>query len=451
LNFLLSAALPPFDRKNLAMTGKWLIFWASGMFLHSLCASPAAAQRISPSGPAPAASISGVPTANMPQTWGGSAPPLSGQGYSGPPPTAPPLAPSWQPSGAAPPAGFDPYANSGLSNQPILGGVSGLPPSAAPPPAFNGYGAPNYGANPYAAPGTGYGNPYPTGAPPYGFQDPNWGAAAWPTQPTQRFITNLTLKHLWIEGDAGNELDINDTELSTTLNLFNIVPFATQPLRVTPGFILHLWAGPDEPTTADLPPRAYSGFIGFHFHTSPDRPLQGEINFRPGVYTDFETLDTDSFRFPGYGLIKYQLTERLQLKGGLEYLDRLQIQMLPAGGVLWTPSPQTRFDIYFPRPKLAQYFTTLGNQDLWWYVGGEYGGGSWTIQRDSGMTDRVDYNDIRVFLGIEFGPAQRMANADPIGFFEGGFVFRREVIYAENPGDNFEPNESFMLRAGVSY
>lgn len=431
------------------MRRPWLIFFVA--IATSAMASDAWAQRIYPSGPAPADTIGGTPPASMPPTWGGAAP-APGATYAGPPPTAPPLTPSWQPSTAAPPpTTFDPYASSGLSNQPILGGVSGLPQNAAPPPAFNQYGAPTYGANPY--PGTGYGNPYPTGAPPYGFSDPNWGAnwgPTWPNQTPQRFLNNLTLKHTWIEGDTGNELDINDTELSTTL-LFPRVPFSTQPLRVTPGFILHLWAGPSEPTDADLPARAYSGFLGFHFHTSPDRPLQGEIQVRPGVYTDFQTFNIDSFRFPGFGLIKYQLTERLQIKGGIEYYDRLRVQMLPAGGVLWTPNPQTRFDIYFPRPKLAQYVTTVGNQDLWWYVSGEYGGGSWTIQRDSGFGDRIDYNDIRVALGIEFGPAQRMANADSLGFFEAGFVFRREVIYAQNPAHNFEPTNTFMLRAGVSY
>ncbi len=431
----------------------WLIFFV--VVAPLLVPTLASAQpRITPSGPAPASPLQGVPTASMPQTWG-NAPPLGSSTYAGPPPTAPPLTPSWQPSGAAPGAAFDPYANSGLSNQPILGGVSGLPPNSAPPPAFNNTGAPNgaapnYGANPYANPGTGYGNPYPTGAPPYGFQDPNWGASAWPTQQPQRFINNLTLKHTWLNGTTGNELDINDTEASTTFAFANI-PFATQPLRITPGFIFHQWAGPGEPTTADLPARAYSAYLGIRFLTDPSRPLQGEIDFRPGVYTDFQTLDDDSLRFPGVGLIKYQLTERLQIKGGIEYLDRLQIQMLPAFGVLWTPSPQTRFDIYFPRPKLAQYFTTVGNQDLWWYVGGEYGGGSWTIQRDSGLTDRIDYNDIRVFLGVEFGPAQRMSNADPIGFFDAGFAFRRQVIYANTPIDNFNPDNTFLVRAGVSY
>lgn len=438
------------------MAKKWLIFFV--IFSSCTGASRVWGQtRITPSGPAPADGISGgVPTASMPQTWG-NAPPIGGPAYSAqPPPTAPPLNPTWNPNaGGAPPPVFDPYANSGLSNQPILGGVQGMPPNTAPPPAFSNpgtapaFGANPYAASPYAAPGTGYGNPYPSGAPPYGFQDPNWGSM-WPSQQPQRFITNLELEHAWLYGSGGNDLSINDTELSTTFNFAN-VPLATQPLRITPGFIFHQWAGPSEPTTADLPARAYSAFVAFRFHTDPARPLQGEIDFRPGVYTDFQTFDSDSFRFPGVGLIKYQLTERLQIKGGIEYLDRLQVQLLPAFGVLWTPNPQTRFDIYFPRPKLAQYLTTVGNQDLWWYVGGEYGGGSWTIQRDSGLTDRVDYNDIRVVLGTEFGPAQRMANADPVGFFEVGFVFRRQIIYADNPGDNFNPNETFMLRAGISY
>ena len=47
----------------------------------------------------------------------------------------------------------------------------------------------------------------------------------------------------------------------------------------------------------------------------------------------------------------------------------------------------------------------MGNQDLWWYVGGEYGGGAWTVEREGDFSDRIDINDIRVMLGLEWGQA----------------------------------------------
>src|SRR5207248_154812 len=78
---------------------------------------------------------------------------------------------------------------------------------------------------------------------------------------------------------------------------------------------------------------------------------------------------------------------------------------LPAGGLLWTPTPQVRFDIFFPQPKLSAYLTTVGQYELWWYLAGEYGGGAWTIQRADGTDDRVDINDIRASAGLEMtGP-----------------------------------------------
>ena len=99
------------------------------------------------------------------------------------------------------------------------------------------------------------------------------------------------------------------------------------------------------------------------------------------------------------------------------------------GGLLWEPNNQTRFDFYFPTPKLSQYLTTLGNYDFWWYVGGEFGGGSWTIKRADGRNDRVDINDVRMTLGLEFGGQALLAEGRRLGFLELGYVFAREVRY----------------------
>jgi hypothetical protein len=120
---------------------------------------------------------------------------------------------------------------------------------------------------------------------------------------------------------------------------------------------------------------------------------------------------------------------------------------------LWEPNDRTRFDIYFPKPKLASYLSTIGNNDYWWYVAGEYGGGSWTVKREIApiLTDRYDQNDIRLIVGLEWGPAEWFRDGRRLGFVEAGWVTDREGIYYLRTQDNFSLRDSFMLRAGIGY
>jgi hypothetical protein len=134
------------------------------------------------------------------------------------------------------------------------------------------------------------------------------------------------------------------------------------------------------------------------------------------------------------------------LKFGVMYIDRNDIKLLPAGGVLYTPTPQVRFDFFFPQPKLSAQLTTVGQFEVWWYVAAEYGGGAWTIERTDGTSDRVDINDIRVSGGLEWTGPNGLT-----GFFEIGYVFKREVVYVVEPSDTFNPDDSWMLRAGIAF
>ena len=125
---------------------------------------------------------------------------------------------------------------------------------------------------------------------------------------------------------------------------------------------------------------------------------------------------------------------------------------------MWTQNPQTRWDIFFPQPKLASYLTTLGNYDLWWYLGGEYGGGTWTVQTGldppfgTGRTKQLmDINDFRVLLGLELGPPVSGSVGQRGVFFEVGYVFHREVIFVATPADSFKPNETIMFRGGFAF
>lgn len=336
--------------------------------------------------------------------------------YSIPAQTAPTYTPATSPAAGVAP--YSPYA----------------PSPYAPPPA----------AAPYAAPA-----PYsttPSALYPDGIATPQiFPAGGFSLDPPLRLLQEVRGRWTWLSPMGSNSLGVNDIETSATF----AIPFlrTINPLLITPGFGIHFFEGPVtvEPNGADLPPNTYDAYLDTAWHPQITPWLGANLGVRVGAYSDFQTFNTNSIRIMGRGLGVVTLTPTLKIAAGVVYIDRVLIKLFPAGGLIWTPNPDSRYDILFPNPKLAHRWTTLGNTDVWFYVSGEYGGGSWTINRIDG-TDQADYNDIRVNLGIE-GYGYRGLH----GFFEVGYVFNRQIIYRYAPEDNYNPSDTVMLRAGLEY
>jgi hypothetical protein len=200
-----------------------------------------------------------------------------------------------------------------------------------------------------------------------------------------------------------------------------------------------------------LPPLAYSGFLDVGWRSDPTRVFGGELAGRIGIFSDFRNFDQDSIRPSGLALMRYNLTPTVAVKAGVWYINRADLKLLPAGGVVWTPNPQTKFDIFFPQPKLARYLTTLGNYDLWWYVSGEYGGGTWYIKTPPpDAPTLMDYNDFRVALGLELGPPATSGVGQRGIFFEVGYVFERELVFTSPPATR-SLDDTWMLRGGIAF
>lgn len=318
-------------------------------------------------------------------------------------------------------------------------GTGGFPPGA--------YGGPVNNAGVLAPGAIG-------GASPYGY---NWNpqgsvAGAFTTTPAfVRFFQGPRFRHAFIYGDNDKDsLQINDTDVSLAFAVPNFL-FSNQPLYILPSFSLHQWDGPNAPATADLPSKAYSAFLDTGWQSDPLRLLGAELGVRVGVFSDFDTFTSDSLRVMGRGLARVRITPTATLKGGVVYLDRNRVKLLPAGGVLWQPNPGTRFDLFFPEPKLAHYLNTVGTYDTWWYVGGMYGGGAWTVKRADDTKDSIDINDIRLLLGLEWGRNDQLRDGRRVGFLEVGYVFNRELLYKNKPADNLDLDDSFVVRAGIGY
>ena len=349
--------------------------------------------------------------------------------------TTPTIAPPAQPA-------FDPFssqaANAGsvLSPPPSTGFPGAAPATIFPPNAA----PPGYPGYPQTPPSM-----FPNWQPTVG-NWPNNALSGFEEGPYLSLFQDLKFKYTWINGGGGNDIAINDFETGVTMNYPDFLA-SGRPLKVSPGFIFSLWQGPSPPQiAADMPGNAYGAFLDFDWTTAPERPIGGEINFRFGLYSDFSTITTDSWRFTGTGLGRFALTPTMTAKLGVEYLDRVNVKMLPAFGLFWQPNTDVNLELYFPRPRLARRWTQYGNTDLWVYLGGEYGGGTWTVKRVSGFTDQVDINDIRIYAGVDWTTLQKLR-----GFFEVGYVFNRQLEYRYQPPGQLGLEDSFMLRCGLTF
>ncbi len=284
------------------------------------------------------------------------------------------------------------------------------------------------------------------------------GGASGATPAATKLLQEIRLQHHWLSPSGSHEFGTNDTETSATF-AFPLFFNRQTPLLVTPGFAIHLWDGPRTTPTelVDLPPRVYDAFLDAAWNPQITPWLGAELGARVGVYSDFEKVVSDSVRIQARGLAAVAISPSFQLKAGVIYLDRNKVKLLPAGGVVWIPNPDTRFDILFPNPKLAKRLTTTGTFEWWYYLRGEYGGGTWTVHRATGaregLVDSIDYNDLRVALGSEFVRTTRLR-----GFCEVGLSFEREILFypVENraiaePQSEFKPSNTVFLGGGLAY
>jgi outer membrane receptor protein involved in Fe transport len=196
-----------------------------------------------------------------------------------------------------------------------------------------------------------------------------------------------------------------------------------------------------------MPANTYDAFLDFAWSPEILPWLSAELGFRTGVYSDFSTFNTHSMRFIGGGMGVVRLSPNLWAKFGAIYLDRASTKLIPAGGIVWKPSDESLWEIVFPRPKISRRLSFVGTTPVWGFVAMDFfGGGSWTIERASGSSDEVEYDDMRVELGLEWQTARNWKF-----LFEVGYVFNRKLKYVSLMPEEFDPDGSFMLRAGVAW
>ena len=282
-----------------------------------------------------------------------------------------------------------------------------------------------------------------------------------------RFLHDVSMDYHWFagHGSSTSQLGINDIDFKATFAL--PMPLFQQPqeppLLITPGFAWHYWDGPSSNAAGnpDMPPRTYDAYLDAAWNpVFVPNAFSAELDASVGIYSDFSQITSQSIRLKGKGMAVIAIPDtNLTMKARRLVHQPGKVQAASRGRVRVEAQPASRDSTSSsPIPSSrSNCYTTAGGTEWWWYLSGDYGGGVWTIKRsldptnpayktENGQIDLVDYDDIRVALGIDF---KRPAGVT--GFFEGGYAFQRELNYASGLPSTFDPNGTFYVHAGVSF
>ncbi len=255
------------------------------------------------------------------------------------------------------------------------------------------------------------------------------------------FFQKLSLSAAWFAG-SGDPEDLGATEIETLLTVALPMPIREWPLLITPGYNVAYLAGP---SVTDLPPRLHNAYVDFTWVPRIVNRYTLVLGVAPSVISDFESSGNGAFRLTGKALVLVDWSERLQFRAGLLYLNRDNVRLLPVGGVVWKPTDWSEYEIFFPKPKLAWRFNVGPGFEDWLFTTAEFGGNTWAVVRQDGDQDRLTYLDYRILIGVE-----RRLNGGAGFRVEAGYVFGRDVEF-ESGGGDFQPNDTVIIRGGVTW
>lgn len=247
----------------------------------------------------------------------------------------------------------------------------------------------------------------------------------------------------WLAKPAEADLGVTEFELGAKFGL--PLPLPDANLLVSPALAVDYFDGPTAP---DLPASVYEAGLGISVLRPVGQRWFTTLNVTPLVASDFKADQSEALRITGSGVALYQWNPYTRLVLGAVYLDRRDVSVLPAAGIIWIPNDDWRFELVSPRPRIAWRFgcpSAMTCVEHWAYVAFEFGGGQWAVVRSSGAHDVVTLRDYRFLFGVE-----RKAIGGVTARFEIGYVFGRALEYASATPD-FDPDDTLLLRVGATY
>lgn len=202
----------------------------------------------------------------------------------------------------------------------------------------------------------------------------------------------------------------------------------------------------DASPSLDVPELLYSSSLeaGLRLEFGSDWSLIAGA--QPGWFND-EKIGGRGFRVPAVVLLGYSVVpEVLTVFVGVVRVDRNDFDIFPVAGLTWTPDPDTRVDLTFPKPRISR---RIGHVpwllEDWLFVGGSIGGNTWSVRRADGSIDELTFFDYRLTGGYE-----RLVDGGTGYSIEAGYVGGRRFEYL-NDGSTTDLPGSFIVEATFKF
>lgn len=202
----------------------------------------------------------------------------------------------------------------------------------------------------------------------------------------------------------------------------------------------------DASPSLDVPELLYSSSLeaGLRLEFGSDWSLIAGA--QPGWFND-EKVGGRGFRVPAVALLGYSVVpEVLTLFVGVVRVDRNDFDIFPVAGLTWTPDPDTRVDLTFPKPRISR---RIGHVpwlfEDWLFVGGSIGGNTWSARRADGTVDELTFFDFRLTGGYE-----RLVDGGSGYSLEAGYVGGRRFEYLGD-GSTMDLPGSFIVEAAFRF
>lgn len=263
-----------------------------------------------------------------------------------------------------------------------------------------------------------------------------------PTQVRDRPFQGFDLSATYLPDWNNAGLEVTELENSVTFAL----PFPDwkSPLLISPGFDAYLLSGPVSP---DIPPGLYAASLEVRWLRQISERIMLNSSVKPGWFSDFQTNNTQAIRAPAQSFVIYEWNPELDLIAGIVYLDRNDVNLLPAAGVIWKPNSGVRIEAVIPRPGAFFRYRRTPRFEDWFTIAGEFGGGQWAVERADGADDVLSSRDYRIVSGIE----RKNLVGGAGGIVEFGYVFGRKYEYYQSDTPDFEPGNTLLARVGLNY
>jgi hypothetical protein len=202
------------------------------------------------------------------------------------------------------------------------------------------------------------------------------------------------------------------TDLRT--EVVTALPFFTRenPIIITPSYEIHFIENPEG---IDLPPRLHDLALDFHVFRVYLNKWIADFAVTPGLFADDHSFDSD---------------EALRVNGRATTDD-------------------VKYELVFPQPRVAWRLPNSpvpGRDEYWAYVAAEFQNQAWAFEQSDGTSDVLAARDYRLIVGLERDIVHGIDSR-----IEVGYVFHRDIKVASISGDDIGIDDTFMIRAGISY